>query len=221
MQKLVALICLVSITGCVGTDIVDDKVPERVVITNPIDSLKVGETFQFMARYLDESGQEAPATIDWRSTNMQAVSINNMGLAEALEVGTTQIIASYQSVADTILLVSGEKTSTVTNVRSATLMTVSSYPLDGTASLEMEDDGALYLRFSNDFNTTSALPGLYVYLSNNITTTANAHEIGPVTQFTGAQEYLLNASVSISDYDYVLFFCKPFNVPVGNGQLMP
>lgn len=221
MQKLFVLICFIGVIGCVGTDIVNDSIPTRVAIKNPIDSLQIGVDYQFEASYYDESGVEAPAAINWISTNSQVVSIGSNGLALALQPGSTEIIASFQSASDTILLVSGENTSATTQLRSASLMTVSSYPLDGTATLEEQDNGSLYLRFANDFNTTSALPGLYVYLSNNVTTTANAYEIGAVTQFSGAQEYLLDGSVSISEYDYVLFFCKPFNVPVGNGELMP
>ena len=221
MQKLIIALLISSLFGCIGTDIVDDAVPPRVAIKNPIDSLKVGESYLFEAKYYDESGQEVPATIEWKSTNEEIVSISAGGLALALMPGETEIIASFQDASNAILLVSGENTSVVVNARSATLSTVSSYPLDGTVSLEQEEGGSLFLRFSDDFNTTSALPGLYVYLSNNVTTKANAYEVGAVTQFTGAQEYSLPPSVHITDYDYVLFYCKPFNVPVGNGQFMP
>lgn len=221
MQRLFVIICLASTVGCVGTDIVDDRVPPRVAIKNPIDSLQVGETYQLSATYYNEAGVEETSTIDWKSTNDQIVSITNNGLASALQPGSTEIIASFQSAADTILLVSGEKTSTVTQIRSASLSTVSSYPLEGTASLEEEDDGSLYLRFSDNFNTTSALPGLYVYLSNNVNSKANAYEVGAVVQFTGAQEYILPGAITLNEYDYVLFYCKPFNVPVGNGEFMP
>jgi hypothetical protein len=77
------------------------------------------------------------------------------------------------------------------------------------------------LRLESDFRTTSALPGLYVYLSNNVSTTNNAYEIGRVIRFSGEQEYLISDLSNLSEFNYVLFFCKPFVVPVGHGELIP
>lgn len=213
---------LFGLVGCIGSDIIDDAVPPRVVIVSPIDTLEVGKMYSFSAKYLDESGREAPSTIEWLSTNESVVSINENGLATGLMVGSTSIIAKNEITADTVLLVCDENvTSGPTDLRTATLTSVSSYPLDGSVTLKEESNGDLYLRFSSDFNTTSALPGLYVYLSNNVNSKADAYEVDAVKQFTGSQEYLLDGSVSIGEFDYVLFYCKPFNVPVGNGEFKP
>ena len=223
MQKLTTFLLLaVILSGCIGTDIVDDKVPPRVSIKNPIDSLKIGETYQFTATYYNESGVEAPAVINWSSTNSQVVSISNDGLASALQIGSTQIVADFQGASDTLLLATNESiTVEPENTRSATLMTVSSYPLSGKVFLEQGEGASVTLRFSDDFNTTSALPGLYVYLSNNVNSKENAYEVGAVVQFTGAQQYILPETITLSEYDFVLFYCKPFNVSVGNGEFMP
>ena len=220
MKKLLYIVLFLLLVQCIGIDIVDDAVPPKIVIQNSIDSLKVGENYQFTALYFDESGKEAPSNIHWSCTNEQVVSITIDGLASAVEPGEVLIIATNDIESDTVMLVSGETTSSEVNIRIATLMTVSSYPLEGTATLENED-GTLYLRFSNDFNTTSALPGLYVYLSNNANSTSSAYEVGEVLTFSGAQEYTIDASVGINEFDLVLFFCKPFNVPVGKGELVP
>ncbi|MEM9549152.1 MAG: hypothetical protein AAGA77_24405, partial [Bacteroidota bacterium] len=62
------------------------------------------------------------------------------------------------------------------------------------------------------------LPGLYVYLTNNRNTTANALEIGAVEVFNGAHTYTVE-DVGINDYKFLLYFCKPFNVKVGDGEI--
>lgn len=222
MNKAVIVLLLLNLFACIGYDIVDDRVPPRVSIKNPIDSLKVGDTYQFEAKFYDESGTESPALIIWRSTNNEVVSISIDGFATALQAGQTEIIARYQMAEDTLFLVCAANDVVESpKIRSANLTKVSSYPLEGIATLEEESDGSLYLRFSNGFKTTSSLPGLYVYLSNNVNSKANAYEVGAVTQFEGAQEYPLPGSISLNDYDFVLFYCKPFNVPVGNGEFVP
>lgn len=38
--------------GCIGFDIVDDKVEPVVIVLNPIDSLKIGESYRLNAKYL-------------------------------------------------------------------------------------------------------------------------------------------------------------------------
>ncbi|HBH22545.1 MAG TPA: hypothetical protein DDY13_03895 [Cytophagales bacterium] len=221
MKNIKVTLLFLLTMGCIGTDIVDDAVPAKVVIQNPIDTLKVGESYQFKARYTDESGEIVNVPISWESANDDIISITADGLATAEMQGSTMVTASHDTAGDTLYLVAGERTTASVSLRTADLMTSSTYPLKGSAELEEKDDGALELRFGTDFKTTSALPGLYVYLSNNLNSTANAYEIGAVDQFEGAQTYPIDAAVGINDFDYVLFYCKPFNVPVGEGLLVP
>ena len=85
----------------------------------------------------------------------------------------------------------------------------------------LRNDGGLKLIFSEDFKTTDALPGLYVYLTNNTATINNALEVGEVVQASGAQEYDLPRGVQLFDYSHVLLYCKPFRVAVGEGKFEP
>ena len=101
--------------------------------------------------------------------------------------------------------------------RTGSLQTTSSYLLEGDFVLS-EIDGILTLSFASNYKASTALPGLYVYLTNNPNTTSGAYEIGKVTDFNGVHTYTLPSSIGIMDYDYVLYFCKPFNVKVGDGQ---
>lgn len=219
-MKNLLLLLACTLGGCIGIDIVDDEVAPRVVITNPIDSLKIGDSYPLTATYFNNVGIEEPTQIQWSSSNEAVISVNSDGVALGVTLGEAQIIAASNVAADTLLIATGENTIIAESIRTAELMTVSSYPLNGTVTLE-SSSGITTLYFADNFSTTSALPGLYVYLSNNKNTIAGAFEVGAVEKFTGAQEYPLGTSIGLNDYSVVLFFCKPFNVAVGYGELNP
>ena len=40
-----------------------------------------------------------------------------------------------------------------------------------------------------------------------------------VQVFDGAHEYALPAGIGLLDYDYLLYYCKPFGVKVGDGAI--
>lgn len=219
-MRIYYFLILFVLSGCIGFDIVEDEVEPVVVVLNPIDSLKIDDQYQLEAMYLNNVGLLETVDINWSTSDKQIISVTSTGLIEAITEGKATIIAEYESASDTLEIYSGTATSVIEMGRAAELTTVSSYPLSGTVFLEVNDEKTV-LSFSDNFKTTSALPGLYVYLSNNINTTAGAFEVGAVTSFSGAQEYEINSSVGINDYSHVLFFCKPFNVAVGNGAFNP
>lgn len=221
MKYSYLLIFLVfALQSCIGTDIVDDFVEAKVSIDNPISSLKVNATYQFEATYLNNIGVPESATFQWESTDQSILTIDSDGLAEGIKKGQAMIIVSANGFSDSLALVVSDTTIGSINERIAALSTVSSYPLDGNVILK-RIGGKTILEFDATFNTTSALPGLYVYLTNNVATINNALEVAKVAAFTGAQSYEIDEDISLTEYNYVLFYCKPFLVPVGNGELKP
>ena len=64
------------------------------------------------------------------------------------------------------------------------IQTTSNYNLTGSFTYEVVD-GRLVLFLGNNYKASTSLPGLYVYLSNNPNSTAEAYEIGAVTVFEG------------------------------------
>ncbi|MDA0794364.1 MAG: DM13 domain-containing protein [Bacteroidetes bacterium] len=96
---------------------------------------------------------------------------------------------------------------------SGNLVTKSGYTLEGGFTLSITETG-LQLSLGEDYKASTTLPGLYVYLSNNKNTTSQAYEIGPVKVFTGSHSYDLPSSIGLMDYQYILYWCKPFNVKV-------
>lgn len=206
--------------GCIGTDEIADAVQERVSIENVMIEIKVGESHQFTATYFDNTGNPVNADVNWTSSDPTVISITTDGLATAESLGESTITAEANGISESLLIATNETGSTASTQRTAMLKTTSTYPLDGTATLSI-NGGATILQFSEDFATTPVLPGLFVYLTNNPTTINGALEIGEVAEFTGAQTYAVPGDIDLFTYNFVLFYCKPFVVPVGQGELEP
>lgn len=228
MKSLKILILLpLFAMGCIGDDIVLDEIPERVSITNSVDSLQVGNTFQFEATFLNNVGIAEAKIIEWFSSNENIVTIESDGTATGITEGNSQIYAQTFGVngdliADTANLFITEEVVIAppqnNNSRSGTIETTSSYVLEGSFTLRETDNG-LVLELKDDYEASSSLPGLYVYLTNNPNTLNGALELGKTQVFSGAHSYEVPASVELNTYNYVLYFCKPFGVKVGDGEI--
>lgn len=207
--------------SCIGDDIIDDEVDPVLKIVNPIDTLAFDSSYQFTLMYLNNVGREEQAeNVTWTSSEPDIISIDNAGLAHGLQTGGSIIKAETDingvKVDDEIFVNVGEETIISTAARTGTLRTTSSYRLEGSFSLS-EVEGDLVLAIEDDYDTSDRLPGLYIYLTNNPNTTSGALEIGEVTIFSGAHSYTLPSGTGLNDYSHVLYFCKPFNVKVGDG----
>ena len=87
------------------------------------------------------------------------------------------------------------------------IQTTSSYKLTRSYEYGLNDPGQLVLDIAGDYEASTALPSLYVYLSNNPNSTSGSYEIAEVTVFNGANSYTLPSSIDISDYKYILCWC--------------
>lgn len=226
MKYPIIFLFLISILfqSCIGDDIIQDRVEPTIRIQNPLDSLAINSSYQFEYRYLNNVGTEEAVTVDWSSSNQTAITIDNNGLAQAVGEGTADISVAYNDGTNTITDLTTVNVGTVTIVtenesRSGTVVTTSSYALGGDFLLEKNDSEELVLSFSDNYEASTALPGLYIYLTNNPNTTEEALEIGAVTIFSGAHEYNLGTDIDLFEYSHVLYFCKPFNVKVGDGAI--
>ena len=156
----------------------------------------------------------------WNTTNASIISVDDTGLATAHQSGEVWLTAETLAgplVKDSTLVVVGDTTVANDNSRSGIIRTTSSYVLRGDFTLTREDNNTI-LSIESNYKASTALPGLYVYLSNNPSSTSGAMEIQKVEVFEGAHTYELG-DVGLDDYTYVLYFCKPFNVEVGNGRI--
>ncbi len=214
---------ILLMNACVGDDFVDDRVDPILRITNPVDSIAIDSSFQFEIIYLNNVGKEEEIKADWFSSNEEIISISSDGLATAMEAGSAEIRVEYNSeegllVEEMTVAVGARTVVEEAGARSGLVSTTSSYKLTGEFTMELNGDGDLVLAFGDDYEASTALPGLFIYLSNNPNTISGAHEIQAVEVFDGAHSYTVS-DIGLDDYGYVLYFCKPFNVKVGHGEI--
>ncbi len=208
-------------SACIGDDIINDTVPETVKIMNPIDTLGLGKTWQFEAKFTNNIGADEVRTIDWKSSNTAILTIDANGLATGISKGSATITAAVEvsgvEVKDSWPIVVDETTVTTPNTKSGEIKTTSNYALKGNFVMTEEGNG-IKITISDDYMASTSLPGLYAYLGNNPSSVANALEIGMVQVYDGAHSYQIDG-VGLNDFAYILYWCKPFNVKVGEGKI--
>lgn len=225
MKSAFILFLTISLlSGCIGDDILFDTVEETVRITARVDTLGVDDTYTFSARFTNNIGSVEERTINWYSSDPGILSIDQSGLAMGITKGIATVIAEVMlddasAVRDSASVVVDAETGSENNldIRTGKIRTTSSYLLEGDFSLRQEGD-KLILSVEGNYKASDRLPGLYLYLTNNANTINNAFEIGKVTVFEGQHMYEISG-VGLNDYDYLLYYCKPFSVKVGDGEI--
>lgn len=197
-------------------------------INEDISILGLGETHQFTATFMSFLGDSTTQDIVWSSSDPDIISIDaKTGLARGLATRTANIIASINSeelnLSDTIRIeVKASGTETILFERTGALQGSGGYALSGDMKLKENGDGSLIFSFADNFSFSGA-PGPYLYLSNNPNSIANALEIGklPTTRNpgTGAFEVGEIRGTNLNEYNYLVFWCKPFQVKLGSGEL--
>ncbi|MEM9823435.1 MAG: DM13 domain-containing protein [Bacteroidota bacterium] len=212
--------CLLS---CVGDDFVIDNVDPVLRITQSVDTLGLGDSFEFKAQYLNNVGLEEVLPKNWSSSDPSVISVEDSGIVTALEMGEATINVTLDANGEVLTaehrIIVSEETVVAPSERNGALQTTSSYLLTGDFVLS-EDNNTLTLSFADNYAASANLPGLYVYLTNNPNTTNGALELGKVSVFSGAHSYTIPSNVSINEFNYLLYFCKPFNVKVGDGDFV-
>lgn len=195
---------------------------EKLTFTNLIDTLGLNETFQLEFIYTNNLGQPLTATPTWNSSNPSILSVDGNGNLTGLAMGSATISATValpdgSPLTTTADITVAEETSSSGDGRSGTIVTTSFYVLSGEFEI-VEIDNGIRIDIAEDWVASESLPGLYVYLGNNPNTISNALEIQAVQVFEGAHSYEV-MGVDIDEYDYLLYWCKPFNVKVGDGKI--
>ena len=214
-------VILLGLQACIGDDFVMDEVDPVVQITNSLDTLAMDSVYQFEANYFNNIGQPENVDIVWTSNDSQVISISESGLATGIAEGSATITATVdngmQVIEDAIEVAVGASNVSEPVIRTGRIVTTSSYVLTGDFRL-IEDGENVIIDIADDYRASSALPGLFIYLTNNPNTTSGALELGEVRVFSGAHQYEVEG-IDIMDYNHILYFCKPFNVKVGGGAI--
>jgi len=220
--KFIFFILVISaISSCIKDDFVEDTIDTSLRIVTNIATLEIDSEVQFDAMYLNNVGQLTDVDILWSSSDTNIISVSKEGLAKAIDFGTVTIIAEYSdgvtSVRDEVVIEVGESTVAGENSVTGNIVSTSSYVLEGEFNLTASA-GGINILFNDTYKASTALPGLFLYLSNNRNSIADALEVSAVNTFEGAHQYDVSG-VGVGEYKYLLYFCKPFNVKVGDGEL--
>ena len=215
-----------ALFSCVKTDLVNDRVDPKIFISNPLKTLENGGTHRFEVNYFNYVGKQIPnPNVMWSSSDSSVLTITEEGLATGINPGMATVTASLTTPEESITISNTNKVTVSMSTEEdpvkfeGMIVTTSNYELAGSYVLETLDNGILRLSLGDDYVASTSLPGLYVYLGNNPSSIADAYEIGAVTVFQGAHFYDLPSTISIYDYSYILYWCKPFGVKVGEGQI--
>ena len=164
-----------------------------------------------------DSGTTTPTTSDINTSTIDS------GTATLTDTSTTTTSDSNTSSTttdtDSAPTVDDDVVVTAPQSYQGTIRTTSSYELTGSYEYGLNDAGQLVLDIGDDYVASTAIPRLFVYLSNNPNSPSGAYEIAEVTVFSGAHSYVLPSSIDISDYKYILYWCKPFIVKVGDSTI--
>lgn len=217
------IIIVFIFSSCIGEDYVDDFVEPTIRINNPITGIQISDSHPYSATYLNHIGQPEDAEVIWSTSDPSIVTINDQGVAMAIAEGEATISVSVViegntlTAEDTIRISVDPVENNMESNGDGTIATTSAYTLEGTFALRA-DRGSLILSFNADYKASSSLPGLYLYLSNNPNSVNGALEVGAVTVFEGVHSYVIE-DVGLNEYQYLLYWCKPFNVKVGEGLI--
>ena len=204
----------------------DDRIPAEIRITNPILSLEIEQTHQYQAKYFDFVGREiSEKPFVWESSDPAVASVSHQGLVSAVGEGSAIITVTSEDdlgnvISATDKLEVSDNTQTENMIITGTLQTTSSYLLRGSFRLE-KTEASFTLYIEDDYQADRGLPRLVVFLSNNRNSVADAYRVGEVRVFSGAHSYDLPSEFGLMDYRYLLYWCEPFNVDVGEGILIP
>ncbi|MFK7952930.1 MAG: Ig domain-containing protein [Ekhidna sp.] len=219
------LLILSALFGCIGDEILDDEVSPKIRIINPIETMEVNTSYQFEYIFTDLIGDQAiPSSIIWQSSDMNILTVNSSGLAEATSLGQVELTVSAvldEQMADTTIRfeVTMDQTTVKENERKGSIHPSSSYGLAGDFSMYEEGD-EIVIEFDETYNFNGA-PGPYLYLRNSATGVPGDtdYEIGFVSAKSGIHTYRIPKNeVDINEYTVLYYYCKPFEIRLGYGE---
>jgi Electron transfer DM13/Bacterial Ig-like domain (group 2) len=164
-----------------------------------IQELKLNETATLTAVGKTSTGANISGLVfSWVSDSTAYVDINSTGLVTAKTYGTATVVASAMGIKSAPVMVQVLRKNVFTTMASA-----------GTGKLKFEN-GILKLQTSADFSVQTGPPDLRIYLGNTADNITGAVEIASLNIRSGAQTWAVPAGVTITQYRYVIVWCKQF-----------
>ena len=146
-------------------------------------------------------------SFSWQSDNTALVGISGNGMVTGKAYGTSNITATSSGIQSAPVMVQVIRKGNFSGSGSA-----------GMPKLKIENN-VLKLQTTTDFTVSSSAPDLRIYLGNNNNNVNGAVEIATLTQRSGAQSWNVAAPVTITQYKYVIIWCKQFSGTYGVADL--
>jgi len=135
---------LILLSGCIGDDIIFDTVPETLRITNPLDTLAVGDSYTLELLFTNNVGIEETRAVTWSSTDPDVLLVDDNGMLTGISKGQATVIATVELADNSplnvsrLIVVDQETVANNTGIRIGTIKTTSSYLLKGGFQISKE-----------------------------------------------------------------------------------
>ena len=220
---LFAIWGIMLFSSCIGTDLIEEtEVPEQILISTNISSIKIGDKVQLGAVYTNKYGMTENKQIIWSTSTPEIVSVTSSGLVSALKAGDAVIKANAANAESfSIIKVSADPvTETGINTRSGIFMSAGSgsYTVAGDVMITTQD-GKSKITVKDNFKAsigpslflllTNHKNGSYMVVNNNpaINGTSAQISLTRLTNFQGAMSWDVPAGVDVKNYKYALLYC--------------
>jgi hypothetical protein len=214
---------IIFLGSCIGTDLIaETEVPEQVLISTNLSSVKIGDQVQMAAIFTNKFGMTENKTIIWTTTTPEIASVTSSGLVIAKKAGDAVIKANAGNAESTrIIIVSVDPvTDTGINTRTGTFKSAGagSYSVTGEVMITTQN-GKSKITVKDNFKAsigpslflllTNHTNGSYMVVNNNpaINGTSAQISLTRLTNFQGAMSWDVPAGVDVKNYKYALLYC--------------
>jgi hypothetical protein len=175
-----------------------------MIMPADIQEVKLNETAILTAVGKNNTGDIIQGlSFSWQSNNSALVEVNGSGTVTGKAYGTSTVTASSMNVQSAPVMVQVIRKGNFAGSNSA-----------GMAKLKTEN-GILKLQTTADFSVAAGPPDLRIYLENNNNNITGALEVASLNLRTGAQSWNVAAPATITQYRYVIIWCKQFGGTYG------
>lgn len=191
----------------------------KVVISTTQNTLEIGASLPLTAKAYTGSNQEMPSpVVTWSSSDTTVLTITSEGLAFGLKAGTALVTATVEGISSLPLSLQVLPAGGLS--RTGVFSGNMGYSVTGSATLQ-QTGADISLILGSDFAASNG-PQLGVFLATTASgglNSQNSIKLANLASTTGMQTYNVPSGVGLTDYNFVVIYCIPFNVRFGTAPL--